>query len=190
MARIAIIFFGTGGTIAALAKAVSAGTVESGADVRSHELPATDAEPLDDALAALEWADGIVLGTPACFGNVATPVKRLIDCSAPLWQQNKLADKVVTGFTAAASVHGGHESTLLALLQSVYHWGSLIVPPGYTDTAFRRAGGNPYGVSAMAHRDGSVEPAALDAAHHLGRRITGFAALLRSAPVTAGAPAS
>jgi NAD(P)H dehydrogenase (quinone) len=185
MTRVAIIYFSSGGTVGRLAEAVCAGAATEGALVRTNELPGSDAEPLDAALAALDWADGVVFGTPACFGNVATPVKRLIDNSWPLWQQERLSNKVVAGFTAAGSDHGGHESTLLALFQSVYHWGSLIVPAGYVDPAVRRAGGNPYGVSARAHRDGSVDAAALDAARYLGYRVAAFAALLCRSPVAA-----
>lgn len=184
MTRVAIIYFSSGGTIGCLADAVCTGAAAAGASVRSVELPATDVEPIDHALAALDWADGLVIGTPARFGNVAAPVKRLIDATWPLWHQERLANKVVAGFTAAGSDHGGHETTLLALFQSVYHWGSLIVPAGYGDPVLRRAGGNPYGISAKAHRDGAVDVAALDAARYLGHRVTGFAALLRRSPVT------
>lgn len=181
MARMAIIYFSSSGTIARLAESVRAGAEAVGAEVRARQL--TDDGSLDSALAALEWADCIVFGTPACFGNVAAPVKRLIDAAAPLWQQDRLSDKLVAGFTSAGSTHGGHESTLLALFHSVYHWGSLIVPMGYTDESLRRAGGNPYGVSAQAHRDGSVDPAAVDAARYLGRRVASFAALLHPEPL-------
>ncbi|MBB5825919.1 NAD(P)H-dependent oxidoreductase [Micromonospora carbonacea] len=185
MTRVAIIYYSSGGTVARLAEAVSAGAASAGASVRSVELPATDLEPIDRALAALNWADGLVIGTPACFGNVAAPVKRFIDATWTLWEQEKLADKAVAGFTAAGSDHGGHETTLLALFQSVYHWGGVIVPAGYGDPVVRRVGGNPYGVSAKAHRDGSVDAPALDAARYLGRRVARFAALIRQASVVA-----
>jgi NAD(P)H dehydrogenase (quinone) len=185
MTRVAIIYFSSGGTIGCLAESVCAGAAAAGARVRSSELPASDGEPLDYALDALDWADGVVFGTPACFGNVAAPVKRLIDATWPLWREERLANKVVAGFTAAGSEHGGHETTLLALFQSIYHWGSLIVPAGYGDPVLRRAGGNPYGVSAKAHRDGSVDAPALDAARYLGRRVAGFATLLCQQPVAA-----
>lgn len=185
MTRVAIIYFSMGGTIECLAESVRAGAVAAGAQVRSSELSADAGAPLDPALDTLVWADGVVFGTPACFGNVAAPVKRLIDATWPLWQEVRLADKVVGGFTAAGSEHGGHETTLLALFQSVYHWGSLIVPAGYGDPVLRRAGGNPYGVSARSHRDGSVDAAALEAARYLGHRVAGFATLLCQSPVAA-----
>lgn len=182
MTRIAVIYYSAGGTLRRLAEAVHDGAVEAGATVRlcgvadgglpEGAAPAT----LDD----LEWAQGIAFGTPALFGNVAGPLKTYLDGAAPLWQRGVLADKVVTGFTAAGSPHGGHESTLLALYHTMFHWGSLIVAAGYTDPAFRAAGGNPYGVSAAAHRDGTVEEAALEAARCLGARLAGFAARVGS----------
>lgn len=184
MARMAVVYYSSGGTIERLAEAVASGAADSGSQVRMCRLGETPRSygaagyVLDD----LEWADAIAFGTPACFGNVAAPVKELIDSTVPLWREGKLADKVVAGFTAAASPHGGHETTLLALYQSIYHWGSVIVPMGYTDPSVRGAGGNPYGVSAQTHQDGTVDPPVLDAAYFLGRRVSGYANRLRAAP--------
>jgi hypothetical protein len=39
---------------------------------------------------------------------------------------------------------GGNESTLLALYNTMYHWSSIIVPPGYFDPSVSEAFGNPY----------------------------------------------
>jgi multimeric flavodoxin WrbA len=47
------------------------------------------------------------------------------------------------------------ESTILALSNVFYHWGSIIVPPGYTDPLIYSAGGNPYGASHATGPDGS-----------------------------------
>jgi NAD(P)H dehydrogenase (quinone) len=184
MARIAVIYYSAGGTIHRLAQAVQEGALDAGGTVRLCRVgdqagPATGAagDLVDDGpatLADLEWAQGVAFGTPALFGNVAGPLKTYLDSAASLWQRGVLADKVVTGFTAAGSEHGGHESTLLALYHTMFHWGSLIVAAGYTHPAFRAAGGNPYGVSAAAHRDGTVDPAVLQAAQHLGGRLVEF----------------
>lgn len=66
--------------------------------------------------------------------------------------------------------HGGQESTLLALYNSIYHFGGYIVTPGYTDPAVSAAGGNPYGVSVTAGAGGPTE-ADLAHAHYLGKRV-------------------
>jgi len=71
----------------------------------------------------------------------------------------------VTAFTSAFNRHGGSEATILSLGNVFYHWGALIVPPGYTDPVVHAAGGNPYGTSFVTGptRDGP-DAAALEAA--------------------------
>jgi len=89
----------------------------------------------------LEWADGFAFGTPTRFGNVSSQLKEFIDQTGPLWMAGKLADKAATSFTSAINRHGGQESTLLALNNTSYHWGAVIVAPGYTDPLVYAAGG-------------------------------------------------
>jgi NAD(P)H dehydrogenase (quinone) len=117
----------------ALARAVAEGADEAGADVRlrhveelaselmisqnqywgRHRSPVAEAPvaTLDD----LDWADGVAFGTPTRFGNVAAQLKQFIDQAGRLWQEGKLADKVATSFTSSQTTHGGQESTILAL---------------------------------------------------------------------------
>ena len=78
----------------------------------------------------------------------------------------------MTAFTSAFNRHGGSEATILSLANVFYHWGSLIVAPGYTDPAVYAAGGNPYGTSFVTGPDGTGPDAtALDAARYQGRRL-------------------
>ena len=100
----------------------------------------------------LEWADGVAFGTPTRFGNVAAQLKQFMDQAGGLWQEGRLADKVATSFTAAMTPHGGQESTILALNNTLYHWGMVIVPLGYTVREVFAAGGNPYGTSYTSGR--------------------------------------
>jgi NAD(P)H dehydrogenase (quinone) len=93
----------------------------------------------------------------------------------------------VGAFTGAGNVHGGRESTLLALHNVFYHWGSIIVPLGYTDKLLYAAGGNPYGVSFTDPRGGELPEEKLAAARYQGTRIARFAealATLRDVPTT------
>jgi NAD(P)H dehydrogenase (quinone) len=61
----------------------------------------------------------------------------------------------------------------------VYHWGSFIVPPGYTDDAIFEAGGNPYGTSATANANGTISDAVRRAAEHQARRVVQVAQWLK-----------
>ncbi|MGV9779614.1 hypothetical protein ACWDS7_47340, partial [Streptosporangium sp. NPDC003464] len=112
------------------------------------------------------------------FGNPASQLRAFIDTTGPLWFHGKLADKVYSAFTASNTAHGGQESTLLALGNTFYHWGGVIVPPGYTDPIQFRSG-NPYGTSHVAG-DGPPNDVSLEAARHQARRVVATAASLKA----------
>ena len=95
------------------------------------------------------WADAVMFGTPTRYGNVAAQLKQFFDTLGPQWGAGQLADKVYTGFTSTGTKHGGQESTLLAMYNSFYHFGGIIVPPGYTDPS-KFVDGNPYGASHIS----------------------------------------
>ena len=84
----------------------------------------------DARLEDIEWADGIAFGTPTRFGNVSAQLKLFLDLAGELWQQGRLVDKVATAFTSSQTEHGGQESTILALNNTLYHWGAIIVHSG------------------------------------------------------------
>jgi NAD(P)H dehydrogenase (quinone) len=94
----------------------------------------------------LVWADAVLLGTPTRFGNVASQLKQFLDTLGGVWQQGLLTDKVYSAFTSTGTMHGGHESTLLALSNTFHHFGGIVVAPGYTDEV-KFVDGNPYGTS-------------------------------------------
>ncbi|MBN2193995.1 MAG: NAD(P)H:quinone oxidoreductase [Polyangiaceae bacterium] len=198
MANIAVIYYSTTGTNHAIAQAVGEGAKAAGADVRVRLVaetlppevvaknPAWQAfvEKTRDfpkaSLDDLEWADGVVFGTPTRFGNVAAQLKAFIDSAGGLWFHGKLANKVYSGFTSTQNVHGGSEATLLALYQSFHHFGGVIASPGYTDPVVFGSGGNPYGVSHATGQDGAPPTEqVLTTARYLGRRVAELAAKLR-----------
>jgi NAD(P)H dehydrogenase (quinone) len=213
--KVAVIYYSATGTVHALAQAVAEGAASAGADVRLRRVAelAPDSAIAEnpqwrrhaDATASitqaavedLAWADAYAFGTPTRFGTPAAQLKQFIDQAGGLWRDGVLADKPVTAFTSAYNRHGGTESTILSLGNVFYHWGSLIVPPGYTDPVVYAAGGNPYGASyatsSSTNGDGPDE-AALDAARHQGRRLAQITIRLlsgsRATPQTASAAAS
>ena len=197
MAKIAIIYYSSTGHAYQVAQAYEEGAKAAGAETRLRkvrelapdEVVATNAgwkahaeatEHVDEAtLDDLDWADGYVFGTPVRFGLPAAQLKQFIDTTGPLWAQGKLANKVVAAFAGAMNAHGGQESTILALHNTFYHWGSIFVPIGYTDPVNYAAGGNPYGVSYTAPADSKgVPPEVLAAARYHGRRVAQYAALV------------
>jgi NAD(P)H dehydrogenase (quinone) len=190
MSKVAVIYYSATGTNHAVAQAVGEGAASAGAEVRvrliEENLPpevvarnpkwqafveSAKGQPkatLDD----LEWADAVAFGSPTRFGNVAAQFKAFLDSAGGLWFQGKLANKVYAGFTSAQNTHGGNESTLLALYNSIYHFGGIIATPGYTDPVVFGAGGNPYGVSVATGAGGEPpNAAALAHARYLGKRL-------------------
>lgn len=174
--RLSIIYFSRSGTIAMLARHIAQGAELAGAEVRVRSIGpsgGSEGEPRDaePSLLDLDWADAIAFGSPTRFGNLAAELKAFLDSTGPLALKGKLANKAVAGFTSAASPHGGQEATLLALYHTMCHWGAIIVPTGYTDPSLREIGGNPYGLSVTARRDGSLVPEEISAAQFFGARL-------------------
>jgi NAD(P)H dehydrogenase (quinone) len=197
MTNLAVIYYSSTGNVHALAEALAEGASDAGAQVRLRrvaELAPAEAIDSNPAWRAhleatahipeathddLRWADGFAFGTPARYGNVSSQLKQFLDTTAALWAAGELADKPATAFTSAINRHGGNESTLLAVYNSMHHWGAIVVPPGYTRDAFTAAGGNPYGV---AHASGGGPPGddVVAAARQQGERLARIAQLLRS----------
>ena len=119
----------------------------------------------------LVWADAIIFSTPTRFGNVASQMKQFLDRTGGLWFQGKLVNKVVSAMTSAQNPHGGQEQTILSLYTTMYHWGAIVVAPGYTDQAVFAAGGNPYGTSVTVDQDGKMKEDVRGAVQHQARRV-------------------
>jgi NAD(P)H dehydrogenase (quinone) len=196
--NLAVIYYSSTGTIDSMARRAALSGEKTGAEVRLRQVeelaPAAviDSRPewrqhVDDTAGEpkataddIVWADAVLLGSPTRFGNVASQLKNYLDSLGPQWAKGELADKVYAGFTAAQTQHGGHESTLLALYNTMHHFGGIIVPPGYTDPV-KFADGNPYGVSLAtgADNDKPLDDRELEALDHLVERVCGIAARLK-----------
>ena len=188
--KLAIIYYSSTGTLDAMARSAAAAAEKAGAEVRlrhveelapreaieqqdawREHVDATADEPRatpDDVV----WADAVLFGSPTRFGNVSSQLKQFLDMLGPQWGEGLLADKTYAGFTAAQTAHGGHESTLLALYNTLHHFGGILVSPGYTDPV-KFADGNPYGVSHATGAD-NADPLGeeeRDALQHLVDRI-------------------
>jgi NAD(P)H dehydrogenase (quinone) len=196
MTRIAVIYYSATGNVHRLAQAIGVGASNNGAEVRVRRVPElAEAEVIasnrawaehleatvnvpEASLDDLRWADGFALGTPTRFGNPSAQLKEFIDSTGGLWQAGELADKAATSFTSASNPHGGAESTILALNNIFYHWGSVIVSPGYASEVVFGAGGNPYGTSWASNGTEGPDTATLEAAEFQGRRLAHIARLL------------
>ncbi|MDI3409495.1 NAD(P)H:quinone oxidoreductase [Streptomyces cavernicola] len=202
--NVAIVYYSATGHVQALAQAAAEGAEKAGATVRVRRVAETapdkainanpawaqyrkdHADVTEATLDDLDWADAVLLGTPTRFGNPASQLRAFIDTAGPLWAQGKLAGKVYSAFTVSNTLHGGQEATILALSNTFYHWGGIIVPPGYTDPVQFQTG-NPYGTSHVAGVPGRQEAPSdvtLQAARYQASRVTDTAIALKKGRAT------
>jgi NAD(P)H dehydrogenase (quinone) len=187
--KIIIIYYSSTGANYQLAKWAAEGVEEAGSEariVKAAELApqsAIDSNPAwknhskktqdipEVTLSDLEWADGIIFSVPTRYGNVPAQMKQFLDSTGTLWQKGKLVNKTVTAMSSALNPHGGQEATLLALYTTMYHWGTIVVTPGYTDSSIFQAGGNPYGTSVSVDMDGNMKEDVKSAVLHQAKRL-------------------
>jgi NAD(P)H dehydrogenase (quinone) len=203
MTNVLIAFYSRGGAVEALAQAVAEGGRAAGAEVRlrrARELVGpevmanvpgwpeaaarmNDAHPaptVDDAI----WADAIVFGSPTRFGGASSELRAYIDSLGGAWFQGKLNGKAGSAFSASSSPHGGNESTLLTLYNTMAHLGLIIVPTGYAHPAMFKAG-TPYGATAVVPPNAVPTEDDLAAARYQGGRVAEVAAALKTLRPTA-----
>lgn len=201
--KILIAFYSRGGSTEALAKAIAEGAQAEGAEVtlrRAREVVSREvmahaegwtenadrmnAEYEAPTPADAEAADGIIFGCPTRFGSIASELKAYIDSLGGLWFQGKLNGKAGSAFTSTQSVHGGNESTSIAIYNPMVHLGMVIVPLGYADPVLFKAG-TPYGASAVTGPDNAPPTADdLEVARFQGKRVAQVAKALKAADMT------
>jgi NAD(P)H dehydrogenase (quinone) len=134
---------------------------------------------LDD----LRRADGLLLGSPTRFGNMAAPLKYFLDGTSSLWLDGTLSGKPAALFSSSQTMHGGQESTLLTMAIPLLHHGMMVLGLPFTERGINqtRTGGTPYGathVAGMAAQPGALSEDEIQLAQALGKRVADVAATL------------
>ena len=163
--KILVLYYSRDGSVERLANLLARGVnSEEGCEAVVRRVPAvsTVAEAVEDeipsegypyaSLSDLEECDGLALGSPTRFGNMAAPLKYFLDSTSGLWLTGKLVGKPAAVFTSTSSMHGGQETTLISMLMPLLHHGMIIVGIPYTEPALVStvSGGTPYGASHVA----------------------------------------
>lgn len=197
MTEILVLYYSRHGAVARMADLIARGVEEvPGCQAKVRTVPAVspvceavenDIPPQGPPYAEvsdLEHCDGLILGSPTRFGNMAAPLKYFLDGTGSLWVNGRLAGKPAAVFTSTSSLHGGQESTLLSMMLPLLHHGMLLLGLPYREPELSttRTGGTPYGASHLAGTDSDLplsdEEARLCRA--LGRRVATAAARLGS----------
>ena len=123
-------------------------------------------------------ASGLALGSPGRFGNMATELKFFLEQTSTQWISGSMIGKPATVFTSTTTVHGGQESTLLSMMNPLFHHGMMVMSVPYSEPRLhaQTGGGSPYGVSHVSgsnHTPIDNETALL--ARHQGKRLAQLA---------------
>lgn len=192
MGEILVLYYSRTGATAEMARQIARGVEEvKGMAARLRTVPpvSTVCEAIEDDIPAegppyatlndLRECTGLALGSPTRFGNMAAPLKYFLDSTGSLWVAGALIGKPAAVFTSAATLHGGHEATLLSMMLPLLHHGMLLVGIPYNESALgeTQGGGTPYGPSYWS---GSKTRRPLDAEERrlgraMGRRLAEIA---------------
>ena len=199
MPKVLVLYHSTYGHIEQMAEAVAAGAREvDGAVVDIKRVPELVPEELARASGyKLDQAapiatvddlpnyDAIIIGAGTRFGTVASQMRSFLDQTGGIWAKGALVGKVGGAFTATATQHGGQETTLIGLIQTLLHHGLVVsgLPYAYAGqmTMDEITGGSPYGATTITGGDGSRMPSQneLDGARFQGRHIAQIAKALK-----------
>ena len=196
MTKILVLYFSRHGTTAEMANHIARGVdavngveavlrtvpdISSVCEKTAESIPSHGAiyATLDD----LKRCDGLALGSPTHFGNMASPLKYFIDNTTAIWFSGALVGKPACVFTSTGSMHGGQESTLLSMMLPLLHHGMLLLGLPYTETALREttSGGTPYGPSHLSLEQSGLTDHEKKLCLAIGTRLAKTALLLKQA---------
>ena len=192
MAEILVLYYSRYGSTANLAAQVGRGINSvNGASARTRTVPSVSTET--EAVSAdvpdqgppyasqtdLSECDGLILGSPTRFGNMAAALKYFIDGSAGAWVSGSLEGKPAGVFTSTSSLHGGQETTLMSMALPLIHHGMILVGVPYSEPSLNetRSGGTPYGATHIAYKQADTELSdeEIACARSLGKRVAEIA---------------
>jgi NAD(P)H dehydrogenase (quinone) len=194
MTKILIVYYSRNGSTLKMAQQIARG-VESVAgteailrtvpDVSTVCEKVADSIPVSGAPYAtvqeLESCDGLALGSPTHFGNMAAPLKYFIDGTTAMWFSGALSGKPAGVFTSTGSMHGGQETTLLSMMLPLMHHGMLMMSLPCNEIALREtvSGGTPYGPSHRSESDSELTEHEKRLCWVLGERLAKTAQALK-----------
>lgn len=197
MTEILVLYYSRFGATARMADLIARGIEEiDNARARVRTVPAVSAVseatapavppsgPPYAELEDLEQCDGLVMGSPTRFGNMAAPLRYFLDGTSPLWLTGALSDKPAAVFTSTGTMHGGQEATLLTMMLPLLHHGMLLTGIPYTEPALHTTttGGSPYGATHVAgpNNDRPISDDERTLCLALGRRVATLARQLQA----------
>ncbi len=189
MTNVVVLYYSRHGSTQSLARQIARGVnsipdceaiLRTVPEISSNE---TNAEDPYITLDELKNCDGLALGSPAWFGNMAAPLKHFWDQTTPLWLNGDLIDKPACVFTSSSTLHGGQESTQQTMMLPLLHHGMVIMGIPYSEPKLHTSvsGGTPYGASHVSQMNSKLSEDESELARQLGKRLAKLARQLKDA---------
>ena len=170
--RILVAYYSRTGNTKRMAEAVAEG-------VRSVAGAAAIVKQVDQVSKEdLEAADGIILGSPTYFANIAGRMKAAIDD----WNWKLKVDftnKVGGAFATGGGQTGGKEHVVVSLLLFMLNNRMIVCGPLYQDASGEDIWGEIGSTAMTGPLDPGVGPGERDAAHRLGQRVARIAGRMK-----------
>lgn len=115
--KVTVIYYSRGGTTKKMAEIIGNEIARHSVEVSLKSVEQVDAREL------LEY-DGIIVGSPTYYGNMASQIKELFDQSVSF--HSKLDGKIGGAFSSSANLAGGNETTIMAILEAMLIHGMII----------------------------------------------------------------
>jgi len=197
MVQLLVIYYSRHGNTAAMARQICHG-IEAVAGCGARLRTVAPVSAISEAMASdipnsgppyashadLNECDGLALGSPARFGNMAAPLKYFLDGTGDLWASGALIGKPAVVFTSSGSLHGGQETTLQSMQLPLLHHGMLVLGLPYSEPGLftTTTGGTPYGASHVAGADNKndLSQSERELCFALGKRLAIIAAKLKA----------
>ncbi len=195
MTKILILYYSHNGTTEQLANQIARGVeTNSGIEAILRTVPdiSTVCEQTKNAIPEkgapyatiddLKSCDGLALGSPTHFGNMAGALKYFLDQTTEIWFPGTLSGKPACVFTSTGSMHGGQESTLLSMMLPLMHHGMLIMSMPSNEIALKetKTGGTPYGPSHLASSSNQLSSDEKTLCRAMGNRLAITAQALKA----------
>jgi len=176
MTKVLVLYHSTYGHIEKMAEAVAEGArqvegvtvdIKRVQETVPEELARSSGYKLDQAAPIatvddLQHYDAVIVGAGTRYGTAAAQMRNFWDQTGGSWVKGQLVGKVGSAFTSTATQHGGQETTLIGLIQTLLHHGMLVAGLPYAFqgqmTLDEISGGSPYGATTITAGDGSRWP--------------------------------
>lgn len=139
MAKGIVIYYSRSGNTEKMAKLITEAMNNEGLDTDCKSVDKVKAQQLIDY-------DAIVIGSPTYYGQMAAPLKQLIDEMVGF--HGKLDGKVGGAFSSAANIGGGNETTIMGIIEALLIAGLIVQGD---------AQGDHYGPVSIGNPDDRVE---------------------------------